>query len=223
MRLLGKPSPTSGVRWPVDGDVEVEVRPLSGQNLFSRDKTYLLVGLTGGLGQSLAEWMASNGAGHIILASRRPDVDERLLASFRGSGTTVKVMAIDVLDKERLRAAVRDIRTTCPPMGGVANSAMVLQDSLFFNMSAEWMRIAQASGKQEALAVLQEAFSSRLRATLQMDGNAEAFDENTPLVQLGMDSLMAVEARSWFLKELKGGASLAELCRTALEKLNADG
>ncbi|KAF6818650.1 polyketide synthase/peptide synthetase [Colletotrichum plurivorum] len=208
MRLLGKPSPTSGVRWPVDGDVEVEVRPLSGQNLFSRDKTYLLVGLTGGLGQSLAEWTASNGAGHIILASRRPDVDERWLTSFRGSGTTVKVMAVNVLDKERLRAAVRDIRTTYPPIGGVANGAM---------------RIAQASGKQEALAVLQEAFSSRLRATLQMDGNAEAFDENTPLVQLGMDSLMAVEARSWFLKELKGGASLAELCRTALEKLNADG
>lgn len=45
---------------------------------------------------------------------------------------------------------------------------------------------------------------------------------------MGIDSLVAVEARSWFLKELKvdipvlklvGGASIAEVCQVALEKL----
>ena len=49
-----------------------------------------------------------------------------------------------------------------------------------------------------------------------------------PLVELGVDSLVAVEVRSWFLKALKvdipvlkvvGGASLVELCQRAMEKL----
>lgn len=53
-------------------------------------------------------------------------------------------------------------------------------------------------------------------------------DHDAPLVELGIDSLVAVEVRSWFLKECKvdipvlkvvGGASLAELCQKALEKL----
>ena len=48
------------------------------------------------------------------------------------------------------------------------------------------------------------------------------------MVELGVDSLVAVEVRSWFMKELKvdvpvlkvvGGASLAELCQLALDKL----
>lgn len=53
-------------------------------------------------------------------------------------------------------------------------------------------------------------------------------DYDAPLVEVGIDSLVAVEARSWFLKELKvdvpvlklvGGASITEICQTALEKL----
>lgn len=49
-----------------------------------------------------------------------------------------------------------------------------------------------------------------------------------PLVELGIDSLVAVEVRGWFLKELKtdipvlkvlGGGTVATLCQQALEKL----
>lgn len=53
-------------------------------------------------------------------------------------------------------------------------------------------------------------------------------DYNIPLVEYGIDSLVAVEVRGWFLKELKtdmpvlkvlGGGSVAVLCQEALEKL----
>lgn len=56
----------------------------------------------------------------------------------------------------------------------------------------------------------------------------QSIDHEAPLVELGVDSLIAVEVRSWFLKALKadipvlkvvGGASLVELCQSALEKL----
>lgn len=137
LRTFGRKSVTSVVDWPLDGLVEVEVRPLDARRLFSADKTYLLVGLSGQMGQSLCEWMASNGAGCVCLASRSPKVDERWLASFRGTGTTVKVFAMDVLDRRQLGRVVEGIRGSCPPLAGVANGAMVLQNQLFANMSAE--------------------------------------------------------------------------------------
>jgi hypothetical protein len=51
----------------------------------------------------------------------------------------------------------------------------------------------------------------------------------TNLVNLGIDSLIAVEVRSWFLKELNvdvpvlkviGGASIRDICRDVLGKLS---
>lgn len=56
----------------------------------------------------------------------------------------------------------------------------------------------------------------------------QEIDYDAPLVGLGIDSLVAVEVRSWFLKELKadipvlkivGGSSLAEVCEQAMKKL----
>lgn len=130
----------STIDWPTSGSVEVEVREIDSKALFSRNKTYLLVGLTGQLGQSLAEWMNANGAGCVILTSRRPNVDQRWLDSFAGSGGQVKVMAMDVLDISRVEAVVQEIRATCPPIGGVINGAMILVDTLFSRMTGEGMR-----------------------------------------------------------------------------------
>ncbi len=71
-----------------------------------------------------------------------------------------------------------------------------------------------------------ECFSEKLRILLQI--SEPEIGHDIPLVELGVDSLVAVEVRSWFLKELKvdlpvlkvvGGASLAELCQRALERL----
>lgn len=45
-----------------------------------------------------------------------------------------------------------------------------------------------------------ECFVNKLRVILQL-GDQEV-DHDAPLVELGVDSLVAVEVRSWFLKEL---------------------
>ncbi len=140
LRTFSHSHATSAVHWPLDGLVEVEVRPLDARDLFFKDKTYLLVGLSGQIGQSLCEWMVSNGAGCVCLTSRRPKIDERWLESFRGTGATVKIFAMDVLDKRSLERVVKDIRTSCPPIAGVANGAMVLEDQLFANMSTDMMQ-----------------------------------------------------------------------------------
>ena len=132
--------PSSVVSWPIDGEVKIEVRPLDASSLFSKDKTYVLFGLTGQIGQSLCDWMISNGAGCVCLTSRRPHVDQRWLESFDATEATVKVIPMDVADKDSLEGVVKIIRAACPPIAGVANGAMVLSDALFTGMSFEAMR-----------------------------------------------------------------------------------
>ncbi|KAJ5579714.1 uncharacterized protein N7459_005699, partial [Penicillium hispanicum] len=396
---------TSAVHWPTDALVKAYVRPLDFKGFFSKDKTYLLIGLSGMIGQSLCEWMVANGAGCVCLTSRRPNIDQRWMQSFQGTNATVKVLPMDVTNKSSVDSAVKEIRATCPPVAGVAHGAMVLPDSLFSRMTASKMqeiigpkvdganhledafhddkldffvmfssvssvignagqslyaagngylnglarnrrrrglaastfdigrvvgigyvetaaqivrdqliglgleavsesdlrkafaetiqagfpdpkdqeglpeavvtagiryfgqdenvkgpwftnplfshciiesstvevdsanddkktklpvgqRVSKATTQEEVFGILLDCFSAKLRVILQLGD--QAIDPDAPLVELGIDSLVAVEVRSWFLKELKvdipvlkvvGGASPAELCERAQEKL----
>lgn len=72
-----------------------------------------------------------------------------------------------------------------------------------------------------------ECFTSRLRQILQLPANDEV-SETIALVEQGVDSLVAVEVRSWFLKELDidmpvlkvlGGASVGDLLEDAFDRL----
>ncbi|KAK4500047.1 hypothetical protein PRZ48_008233 [Zasmidium cellare] len=135
-----KSAATKIVRWSGEGDVVVDVRPLSGQSMFSKDKSYVLLGLAGEVGRSLTEWMVANGAGCVCLASRSPKVDQAWLDSFHDSGATVKVFRADATSKESLKNLIQEIRATLPPIAGIANGAMVLEDTLFSKMSVDTMR-----------------------------------------------------------------------------------
>lgn len=130
---------TTVVHWPENGQVEVQVRPVDCRNLFSKDKTYVLFGLSGQIGQSLCEWMVSNGAGCVCLTSRRPHVDQAWLESFQATKATVKVFAADITNRDSLDSVLKTIRETCPPVAGIANGANVLSDAPFDSMSTEMM------------------------------------------------------------------------------------
>ncbi|KAI0376194.1 hypothetical protein F5Y04DRAFT_286173 [Hypomontagnella monticulosa] len=135
--------PLTIIDWAPDNTLAVQVRSLDAGRLFARNKTYLLIGLsgiTGQLGQSLCEWMIRNGAGCVCLASRRPNIDAKWLDSFKGSGGTVKIFSLDITDKHSLKTVVDEIRATCPPIAGVANAAMVLHDTLFSGMTLDMMQ-----------------------------------------------------------------------------------
>lgn len=71
----------------------VQVRPASAQVRFGKDKTYWLVGLTGGLGLSLCQWMARQGARYIALSSRKPKIDDEWLRQMATQGCTIRVFA----------------------------------------------------------------------------------------------------------------------------------
>ncbi|SMY28223.1 unnamed protein product [Zymoseptoria tritici ST99CH_1A5] len=85
--------------------------------------------------------------------------------------------------------------------------------------------VDDAQSQDEAALIIQDAFCSKLEKTLQMP--ADEIDCAQPLMNLGVDSLIAVEIRSWFFKQLDvslpvlkilGGASVGEICQEAASK-----
>ncbi|KAJ5747124.1 uncharacterized protein N7511_008820 [Penicillium nucicola] len=117
-----------------ESELAVQVRPATKQVKFSKDKTYWLVGLTGGLGLSLCQWMARQGARYIALSSRNPKIDEQWLKRMAAAGCTVRVFSIDITKRESVQSGYRQICDSMPPVAGVAQGAMVLQDTMFIDL-----------------------------------------------------------------------------------------
>ncbi|KAL1801719.1 hypothetical protein ACET3X_002061 [Alternaria dauci] len=115
-----------------DGSVE---RKEEDKETFSADKTYILFGMTGDLGISVARWMVENGARNIVLTSRNPDVPAGVFEFISRKGAVLRVVSVDVTNNDGLKAAYTEIKSTMPPIGGVINGAMVLRDRPFLDTS----------------------------------------------------------------------------------------
>lgn len=86
-------------------------------------------------------------------------------------------------------------------------------------------RLEEAESEESAMQMVQEAFSSKLESMMQLTPNS--VNINVPLIDLGCDSLLAVEIRTWFLKELRmdipvlkvlSGDTVAQLCNDSTRK-----
>ncbi|EOD43327.1 putative lovastatin nonaketide synthase protein [Neofusicoccum parvum UCRNP2] len=128
------------VDWTAASKVTATLEPVDSKSLFAKDKTYFLVGLAGDLGQSLTKWMIDHGARYIVLTSRNPRIDKQWLASFEGTGAVVKICPNDITNKSALQQLYKEISETLPPIAGVANGAMVLEDTPVADMTLEKMQ-----------------------------------------------------------------------------------
>lgn len=89
-------------------------------------------------------------------------------------------------------------------------------------------RLKAAANQEQALSVLKEAVAGRL--SLALGSPSGKIDDQIGLIRLGLDSLVAVEIRSWLLRVLQidvpvlrflSGSSLNDICNDALNDLPA--
>jgi nucleoside-diphosphate-sugar epimerase/malonyl CoA-acyl carrier protein transacylase/SAM-dependent methyltransferase/NAD(P)-dependent dehydrogenase (short-subunit alcohol dehydrogenase family) len=113
----------------------MEADPFGYKNTFAADKTYILFGMTGDLGISIARWMVSAGARNVVLTSRNPNVPTGVFDYMSQKGAILRVESVDITDKEGLNEVCTRIKSSMPPMGGIINGAMVLRDRPFIDTS----------------------------------------------------------------------------------------
>ncbi|KAI6496398.1 putative Hybrid PKS-NRPS biosynthetic cluster [Pyricularia oryzae] len=122
--------------WTASATVRAKIQPIDASQLFKADKTYFLVGLTRDLGRSICEWMVRQGARHIALASRSPQLPQDWLRSMESAGVAVRVFSMDVTDYQAVRMTVSTMHDSMPPVAGVFNGSMLLSNKLFAALDA---------------------------------------------------------------------------------------
>ncbi|MEU6382655.1 type I polyketide synthase [Streptomyces bauhiniae] len=119
------------VRAPLDGTAE--------RRQWTPRGTVLVTGGTGGVGGQVARWLASAGADHLLLVSRRGAGAEgvrELVTELEGLGTTVTVAECDVADRDALAAVVEAVPDD-KPLSAVVHAAGLGQQSTIGETSPE--------------------------------------------------------------------------------------
>jgi acyl transferase domain-containing protein/acyl carrier protein len=102
-----------------------------------RDGTYLVTGGTGALGLVVAEWLASRGAGRLVLVARRapsPAVLERA-SRMREDGTEVVFERADVGRRQDLVELLARVQNDPRALRGIVHAAGLLNPSLVSRMT----------------------------------------------------------------------------------------
>ena len=120
------------------GKIVLAASPLAGGRL-RQGRTFLVTGGLGGIGCSVAGWLADRGAEAIVLNGRRapgPEAEEAI-AALRERGVQVQVELADVTDAAAVDAMLARIDHDLPRLGGVIHSVGVLADGALGNQSWE--------------------------------------------------------------------------------------
>ncbi|KAL8717594.1 MAG: hypothetical protein Q9225_005174 [Loekoesia sp. 1 TL-2023] len=134
--------------------------PRTGPLYLDSSHTFVVAGGFGGLGRRILRFMAERGAKHILVLSRRNlnDVDRQALDADLGSlGARVYIERCDISSLTEVYGVAARCRETLPPIKGIIQAAMVLQDRILEQMSMEdYMNVVQP--KVDGTLNLSEAF-----------------------------------------------------------------
>ena len=103
------------------------------------DRTYVVTGGLDGFGRETARWLASHGARHLALVSRRGPATngaEAVLAEFARDGVDARAYAADVADEAALADVLAAIRRDQAPIAGVVHAAVAMDDALLSQLDA---------------------------------------------------------------------------------------
>jgi len=121
------------------GKVVVSLAPKQSiKESIKSEVSYLITGGLGGLGLTIANWLADNGAGTIILTGRNKP-KEAALAKIKGieeKGAKVVTKQTDISNKQDIETLFTEISTTEKPLKGIFHLAGVLDDATL--MEQDW-------------------------------------------------------------------------------------
>ncbi len=116
--------------------------------------SYLITGGASGFGAETARWLVDRGARQLVLVNRRgmavPGAED-LVTALAAQGVAVSVHAVDVTDESAMRELVAAIDRGDAPLRGVVHAAMVLDDALAGDLTAERFRAVLAPKMAGAL------------------------------------------------------------------------
>ncbi|KAK9776195.1 putative Polyketide synthase [Seiridium cardinale] len=101
---------------------------------FDGNASYLIAGGLGGIGRSVATWMAQNGARHLILLSRsgaKSQSAKDLINRLKNDDVQVWAPQCDVTDDKALKAVVAEAQGRLPPIRGCIQASMVIENKFF--------------------------------------------------------------------------------------------
>lgn len=109
------------------------------QPRFNSNGSYIITGGLGGVGLTVAEWMAAKGAGCLVLVSRRaPSAEEdAAMERARTSGARVEHRRTDLTDRQAVEMLIGEIGETMPPLRGIMHAAAVIDDALVTDLRPE--------------------------------------------------------------------------------------
>ncbi|KAI0386913.1 hypothetical protein F5Y04DRAFT_288708 [Hypomontagnella monticulosa] len=127
------------------------------------DATYVLAGGLGALGLNIANMMADSGARHLVFLSRSGgSKNQKDLEAFQNRGVLAEAFKCDVNDIESVQAIFDGLRSQGRVVKGLIQCAMVLEDSIFDNMTHEkWTRafMPKTQGSHNLLSQLSSSVS----------------------------------------------------------------
>ncbi|KAK2739800.1 Type I Iterative PKS [Onygenales sp. PD_40] len=131
--------------------------------LLDKDATYVLSGGLGALGLDIADMMIQSGAGNLVFLSRSGgSKNEKELAGFRSRGVNTDAFKCDVNDSASVTTVFDQLKREGRVIKGVVQCAMVLEDTIFDNMTHDkWSRaiLPKTHGSKNLLAQLSPADS----------------------------------------------------------------
>ena len=142
-RLLqtGKHTGKLAFNWSCDDPVPIQMK---GQAFLNPNVTYLIAGF-GGIGRSLAQFLVESGARNLALLSRTKSKAQEMVARYEERGVRVRILECDISDRKSLSRSLKDCASDMPPIRGLFQCAMVLQDSIFEKMShQQWTTTIRA-------------------------------------------------------------------------------
>ncbi|KAH8722886.1 polyketide synthase PksD [Phaeosphaeriaceae sp. PMI808] len=109
---------------------------------FDSNASYVIAAGLGGIGRSILRWMVSRGAKQLIVPSRSGAASHaaiQVVSELSALGVKMLTPKCDLSSESAVQGMLSDCAQTMGPIRGCINAAMVLQDSIFDNMTpAQW-------------------------------------------------------------------------------------